>query len=352
MPNSEKRSQLISWIVLIVLVVCFIGIIALFYLAYQRRQVSPSQRPQEVFVQPAETIQHPAEVKLPENIPPVVAQHPVVNPPEFLPPTVHSPAAAPPPESATPPVEPAKRPQEVAEQPFTPSAATYAYAGSPRPQEVTDSILVLTNTGYLVGFSEAKRDPRWVCYRLFRVNSLQAPPRPSGFLTDARTRSRVNQTDYTGSGYDRGHMAPNYAIALCYGVQAQRETFLMSNIIPQDPDLNRRVWEHLEETEIKDYAQRYGQVWVVTGPVFKGAETLRSGVAVPTACFKILVRESNGQPSTLAFVIPQTVTGNEQPAMFLTSVDEIEKETGLDFFSDLPDDVENRMEGVTASRVW
>ncbi len=126
----------------------------------------------------------------------------------------------------------------------------------------------------------------------------------------------------------------------------------MSNIIPQDPDLNRRVWEHLEETEIRDYAQRFGQVWVVDGPVFQGTQTLNTGIAVPTACFKILVQESDGTPQMLAFIIPQTVTGNESPAEFLSSVDEIEKETGLDFFADLPDTLENQLEAATASRVW
>lgn len=299
MPASEKQIRPFFWILLLILLaVCVIGIAVLVYQAY---------RPQ-----------------LHENQPQVA----------------HSPSSQP------------QRPQTVVEQPAIPVAATYAYAGRPRPQSVSDTILVLTNTGYLVGYSEAKEDPVWVCYRLFRVNSFKAPPRPSGFLPDTRTRDRVSQGDYTGSGYDRGHMAPNYAIALCYGVQAQRETFLMSNIIPQDPDLNRRVWEHLEETEIKDYAQRYGQVWVVDGPIFNGTSTLRSGVAIPTACYKILVRESNGQPSTLAFIIPQTVTGNEQPAQFLTSIDEIEKETGLDFFADMPDDVENQVESLTVSRVW
>jgi endonuclease G len=228
-------------------------------------------------------------------------------------------------------------------------AGSYAYAGTPT---TPDSILVLTNTGYLVGYSDSRHDPLWVCYRLFKTPTLQAPPRPSGFSPDPRTHSRVTQATYTGSGYDRGHLAPNYAIALCYGVQAQKETFLMSNIIPQDPDLNRQVWEHLEETEIRDYAQRFGQVWVVAGPVFTTSNTLGSGVDIPTACYKILVRESDGAPQMLAFIIPQTVTGNESPAEFLSSVDEVEKETGLDFFADLPDNLENRLESGTPSRVW
>ena len=230
----------------------------------------------------------------------------------------------------------------------------YNYGGIPVPQPVFhDPIIVLTNTGYLVGYCEAKKDPVWVCYRLFKVNSLHAPPRPQGFQVDMRTRARISQHDYSGGGYDRGHMAPNYAIALCYGEQAQLETFLMSNIIPQISSLNRRVWEHLEQAEIRDYAQRYGQVWVIDGPVF-GAKPrhLRCGVEIPKACYKILVEEEHGRPKVLAFIMPQSVTGTEAPAQYLTSVAEIEKETGLNFFCGLPKDLRDQIEVVEEHGMW
>ena len=91
---------------------------------------------------------------------------------------------------------------------------------------------------------------------------------------------------YTSTGYDRGHMAPSYAIGTRYGHEAQRETFLMSNIVPQSPDLNRIWWRVLEEKEANDFAVRLERVWVVTGPVFAGeVKKLPSGVDVPTAFF-------------------------------------------------------------------
>ena len=233
-------------------------------------------------------------------------------------------------------------------------AGPYCYAGTPKPLPTfQDTINILTNTGYLVGYCEARKDPVWVCYRLFTVSSFRAPPRPQGFTVDMRTRAKVSQHDYVGSGYDRGHMAPNYAIAVCYGGQAQLETFLMSNIIPQRPRLNRQVWERLEQEEIRDYAQRFKQVWVIDGPVFgQEAKRLACGVAVPTACFKIIVEAERGQPKTLAFIMPQTVEGTESPGEFLTNVGEIEKETGLDFFSELPKDAQSRMEAETPARMW
>jgi endonuclease G len=163
----------------------------------------------------------------------------------------------------------------------------YYYGGMPRTTaSFPDQLTVLTNIGYVVGYSEARKNPSWVCYRLSQVGSLKAPPRPQQFTVDTRTGARVRPADYTGSGYDRGHMAPNYAIAICYGSAAQLETFLMSNILPQKPNLNRRIWERLEQVEIKEYAQRFKAVWVIVGPVFDAQPPrLRSGVAVPKACF-------------------------------------------------------------------
>jgi endonuclease G len=225
----------------------------------------------------------------------------------------------------------------------------YSYAGLPKTSNYP--VTVLTNTGYLVGYSESRKDPVWVCYRLFRPDSFQAPPRPQGFLTDYRTTARANSHDYTGSGYDRGHMAPNYAIAVCYGPKAQRETFLMSNILPQRPALNRQIWERLEQTEIKEYAPRYQQIWVIGGPIFKNRNRLSGGEDIPDACFKIIVRE-DGQPSVLAFIMPQSVKGTESVQQYLTSIDEIEKETGLDFFSAMPSDLQQRFEAEAARAMW
>ncbi len=214
-------------------------------------------------------------------------------------------------------------------------------------------VIVLTNTGYLSGYCEAHRNPAWVAYSVSSITVGPSAKRPSRFSTDTRTASRVSHDDYTGSGYDRGHMAPNYAIATRYGAEAQRETFLLSNIIPQSPNLNRIWWRLLEEKEANDLAMRLERVWVLTGPVFSGEpKKLRGGVDVPTACFRIILDEENGQPRVLAFLTPQTVTGHEPLAQFLTTVREIERETGLDFYPELPKEVQDRMETVKVERLW
>ncbi len=98
---------------------------------------------------------------------------------------------------------------------------------------------LLKNSAYMVGYSEERRDPLWVAYRVFHLDPPLNFPRPTGkFLTDARSADRVKHEDFTGSGYDRGHMAPNESIVRDYGQQAQIETFLLTNICPQSPELN------------------------------------------------------------------------------------------------------------------
>lgn len=227
------------------------------------------------------------------------------------------------------------------------------YGGLPNSAGYGHPIVVLTNLGYISGYCEARRNPAWVSFSVSSITVGPSGKRLTKFLTDPRTRSGVSHQDYSNSGYDRGHMAPNYAIATRYGQEAQRETFLMSNITPQAPDLNRIWWRVLEEKEANDFAVRLERVWVVTGPVFAGAvKQLPSGVHVPTACYRIVLDEEHGQPRVLAFLAPQTATGHEPLAQFLTSVREVEQRTGLDFFPALPKEVQERMETVRAEKLW
>jgi endonuclease G len=213
---------------------------------------------------------------------------------------------------------------------------------------------VLRNEGYMLGYSELRGNPLWVVYR------LNPPPanaarlkRPSRFSADWRSLNRLSHEDYTGSGYDRGHMAPNHAISTVYGKEAQLETFLMSNITPQKPNLNEKLWQRLEELELDQFAKQFGKVWVVTGPIFEPpTERLRSAwrVEIPDAFYKIIVAPD--AKKVLAFAMPQNVRGDEPLDHYLTSVDAIEKRTGLDFFSELNDAEEDKLEASVEPEPW
>jgi len=222
--------------------------------------------------------------------------------------------------------------------------------GLPLPVSRVDE--VLPNTGFTVGYSDGRKDPLWVCYEVCTVANPVAHDRPSRFSVDLRTVALVSHDSYTNTGYDRGHMAPNATIDYCYGREAQLETFLMSNVCPQTPKLNRGIWATLEGYE-REWANEYGELWVITGPVFDtDIQKLPSGVEIPDAFYKIILREGNGSPSVLAFVIPQDVQSGSNLAGYLTSVDSVELGTGFDFLSALPDSVETVIEAKVAGVLW
>lgn len=230
----------------------------------------------------------------------------------------------------------------------------YAFAGLPEDVSYPGNLRLLKRRGYYVGYDESRRNPAWVAYSVTTHHS-ESGKRPSRFTTDTDTKTRVTHDDYTGSGYDRGHMAPNYGIGVTYGYEAQKETFLMSNIIPQTPALNRGIWKDLEQTVANDYAPEDAQIWVITGPVYysEKPQALPSGVAIPDACFKILADQTDdGAIRTLSFIIPQDVPDNARAEDYLVTIDAVESATGLDFFEDLPDNVEDPLEKVKSKRVW
>lgn len=214
-------------------------------------------------------------------------------------------------------------------------------------------VAMLENRGYTVGYSESMKNPLWVAYRIFDVPKLNSGERKSYFPIDERTRARVAHRDYTNSGYDRGHMAPNYGIATRYGREAQLETFLMSNVIPQDRNVNRHIWKDLEMRVAKRYGRYFREVWVITGPVFQGEiKTLDSGIPVPSAYYKIMVDESGDGLRALAFLVERRCPPYTRIRKCLVSIDEVESLTGLDFFPNLPDAVENALESESATRLW
>jgi endonuclease G, mitochondrial len=163
---------------------------------------------------------------------------------------------------------------------------------------------------------------------------------------------RVQPSVYNNSGYDRGHLAPNHAIAMRYGSRAQEETFLMSNITPQKHALNAGLWKSLEQKIASNYPGRFGEVWVIAGPIFgERPKRLRQRVAVPEAFYMIIVDESDGRVRAASFVFPQEATAGELER-YLVAIDEIERRTGLDFLMELPDDAENALESKKIERAW
>ncbi len=233
-----------------------------------------------------------------------------------------------------------------------PDAAATAPYGEPADRV---GLQVLRNLGYSVGYDNALPSPRWSSYRVFPNPGLAAD-RPSGFRTDNRTPARVTTQEYVRSGYDRGHLAPNYAIAVCHGEEAQKETFLLTNIVPQLHALNAGLWKDLEQRIVRRYVERYGTVWVQVGPVYAANPAKRIGrLPVPDA-FWMVVSEYEAKERgirALAFVVPHEEKWRDvELTRYVVSIRKVEELTGLDFFPKLPKAVQDRLESTAAPRAW
>lgn len=146
-------------------------------------------------------------------------------------------------------------------------------------------------------------------------------------------------------------MAPSHGIGSRFNCKAQNETYFMSNIAPQIPLLNQRAWGGLEKLVSDVYAKDFNEVWVITGPIFNKTWVFQtcSGVEIPVAFYKIIVRVLSGQPDILAIKFSQDTKPKVKLKTLVTTVDNIKKLTGLDFFTDLSDEIEKFAEKKRAT---
>jgi endonuclease G, mitochondrial len=228
-------------------------------------------------------------------------------------------------------------------------AATAIPGGIPVESGVGDRVTHIQNAAYSVAYSESRWNPLWAFHRV-GVNHSGSCPRLTKFLVDARTESGVTHNDYDNSGYDRGHMVPSSTIGSEFGCAAQDETYFMSNIAPQLPRLNQKAWLGFEEMVEAVYAKKFGGVWVLAGPIFDPSfvRELCSGVEVPVAFYKIVLRSTPSGLDAIAVIMPQDTPPGVPLRQVTRSIDEVEQRTGIDFFAGLPDPQERTLESTLA----
>jgi len=220
--------------------------------------------------------------------------------------------------------------------------------GDPAPSDIR----VINRGEFIIGWSDRLRHPVWCAYHVTRKARHPADHRPP-FAKDPSVPSAPAPKDYTKSGYDRGHMAPNYAITTRYGEATQKLTFMMSNIAPQTPALNRGVWRDVEHRIADLWTARYGEIWVVVGCISRGGEKIgQTGIDVPTDYYQVIVAQEGMDIRALAVVIPQSVGWNAWAARHIVSIDELEEMTGLDFNPDLPSFIQSPLEAELPTRLW
>lgn len=229
-------------------------------------------------------------------------------------------------------------------------ANVLAFAGSVDYLPVPSDNLV-KHSYYCLSYNEKFEQANWVYYTLTdKMVNGGGEERSNKFKVDLLVPSgSAKSSDYTKSGYDRGHLCP--AADMGFSPTSMEESFLMSNISPQAPDFNRGIWKELE-TEVRRWAKKEHKIYVVTGPVFKDNKgTIGTDqVLVPGYFFKIIYEETD-EPKIIAFVFPNRKS--DRPLTdFAVPVDDAEKLTGFDFFSQLPDELENKLESRIDLSGW
>lgn len=197
--------------------------------------------------------------------------------------------------------------------------------GAPVTKQGTVSIC---RTGYLTNVDLVAKIPYWTAHTIVPNDAISCIPRDDAFAADQSLPrgQRAEPSDYAKSGYDQGHMVSN--ADLSFSVQAQKESFLMTNMSPQLPGLNRGVWKLLE-TSTRAWAHGYKHTYTVYAGNIWSAQSKTIGankVVVPDYLFKILINHNTRQ--SIAFIFPNKEGLSTNLAAFQTTVAEIERVTG------------------------
>lgn len=205
--------------------------------------------------------------------------------------------------------------------------------------------------GFSLSFNKKMHVPNWVVWELTGEEVAGTYPRKDNFRGDDNVAGSAEKWDYSYSGYDRGHMAP--AGDLKWSKKAMDESFYMTNMCPQAKSLNTGAWKRLEE-KCRQWATIDGAIIIVCGPVLTDPINEYIGdsrVAVPQRFFKVILSPYVDEPRGIGFIMPNSkVPGGMQAAA--VSIDEVERVTGLDFFSSLPDEIENKVESQCKFHYW
>lgn len=248
---------------------------------------------------------------------------------------------------------------------------TPTYAGDPvpvpsRPLKVLPSLhadaVKYPNGAFRLGYDESLKNPVWTSYLNFPVH-LPYANSSADYTADPRLDApQVGKNDYTGiytgganvaDSYDRGHQVPRADVSYRYTPVAGDDATIMSNLVPQISQFNQQTWQKLEDAiggtsggDTDGLTSFKGRLWVYTGSVFPASPTWWSStvtpglkIAIPVACYKIVVHEAaSGQPEVLALLMPNVwglTNSTSTLTSYVTSVARIEALTGLDFFPNL-----------------
>lgn len=241
------------------------------------------------------------------------------------------------------------------------------------PGSVTSQLI--DHKAYRTSYNAEYKIPNWTFYELTLAETLGRLPRSNNFQPDPAVPSRESAqlTDYRGSGYDRGHMAPS--MDFNWDAEIEDESYLLSNMCPQSHDFNSGIWLDLEH-QVRRWAERDSAICVACGPILPRKEKDgrlinpvtgkeyrmkyigRGKVLVPEHFFKVILSPFGDHPKAIGFIMPNENVmrrdgrGNAPIKDFAVNIDRVEELTGIDFFAVLPDKIENKIEARYEYNDW
>ena len=194
---------------------------------------------------------------------------------------------------------------------------------------------LLHRRGYTVSYNRDNRIPNWVAWTLTKEHTYGNHSRKGrSFIEDEDVpRPRATHYDYMRSGYDRGHMCPSGDNR--WDNKAQNQSFLLTNVCPQNHNLNAGDWNDLE-IQCRHWAKRYGEIHIVSGPILYNQrhKTIgRNRVVVPEAFFKVVLRLGE-DPAAIAFIY-RNKGGSRPQGDYVNTLNEVERITKIHFFAHL-----------------
>jgi endonuclease G len=205
----------------------------------------------------------------------------------------------------------------------------------------------LCRDGYVSAYSYTTKQPVAVAYHLTSKSVDVNIKRKDDFRPDPDVPAKYQSelSDYSRSGYDRGHLAP-YA-AMDFDKASADQSFLLSNMSPQKAGLNRDGWAKLE-SDVRDWANMYKSIWVYDGAIYKGGKVNKTigknKVAVPDYFFKVIYAPEKIQGGkAIAFIMPNAKVSRKNFAKYIVSINEVQQRTGLQFLTALPKDERTKL---------
>lgn len=212
---------------------------------------------------------------------------------------------------------------------------------------------IIRHEGYTVSYNSDFKIANWVAWDLTKEEAQSKKAvRTNNFVPDPEAKgATAYDEDYKGTGFDRGHLAP--AADMKWSAKAMRESFYFSNICPQNKNLNKGVWNSLEQKS-RQWSMKYDTLLIVAGPVIqKDMRRLgKNRVGVPSHFYKVICTMSDGNYEGIGFLFENTEHKNVSLIDYAIPIDSVEKVTGIDFFYLIPERKQKKMESEINISKW